>query len=677
MKKQIAIVAKSLETLDILRKQLHDYFNPYCGISSYLLDDLSGEINHVDMVLLSSKSDDIFQVAKQYIPEQTPVWVINRLFEPKKLKWLMQIPSGTEVLVINNLYDTCNEVIQTLLEANMNHLRYIPYYPGCTLQHERYRYGVTLGKPEVILPYPLELIDIGIRRIHIHDLLELGRRLGIPLEKEKEYLSRYIAEIHDLGKQFGNAYVDIQNLHIHLQSIFEAVQEPIFACDKQGKLSFMNKLSTELFECSIQEVIGQPIERLPYCESIIPFLASDVPHADALITIKNQYFIVNCKRMVRQQEYLGMVCILKNVTEIQSLERRLRKGIVDKGHIAFYTFAQIIGKSQKLLKTIEKAKKMAKNNRSILIFGENGTGKELFAHAIHMESPRKNGPFVAINCASLPENLLESEIFGYEEGAFTGARKGGKPGVFEQADGGTIFLDEIGDISPGIQVRLLRVLQEKQVVRVGGTKILTVDVRVIAATNRNLEAEVKKGSFREDLYYRLNVLPIEIPSLRERKDDIPLLLEHQLKSLEEAKTWDQEVIELFMRYDWPGNIRELINVVEYSVTVTENQRISLEDIPPKLKTSFVSHQQQIFLKPDEAQILRCIYQYSRVQKSVGRYELMKNDSLNELHLTEQKLRTKLRQLLQKELIAIGTTKQGTVITERGIQALQNYRPLEN
>lgn len=674
----MVLVAKGAEAQEVLVRQLKEYFEPYCEVESYLVDQEMKQLSHADIVLLTSRSTDIYNAAQRFIPEHVPFWLLNRLFEPKRLKWLLQIPSGTEVLVINNLYGTCNEVIQTLLEANMNHLKYVPYYPGAELLHDEYRYAITFGTPDVMPRYSVELIDIGIRHIHIHDLIELGRKVGIPVEREKEYLTRFITGIHDLGKELGKSLVDIQNLHAHLHSIFEAVQEPIFAVDDQGKVTFINQLAAELFECKAQGVIGQTITHLPGFNSILSYLPFEFSNHEALITIKDQSFIVNCKRMERQQEYLGIVCILKNVTEIQSLERRLRKSITDKGHVASYTFNRIIGHSEKLTNAITKAKKMAKNNRSILITGENGTGKELFAHSLHMESPRRNGPFVAINCASFPDNLLESEIFGYEEGAFTGARKGGKPGVFEMADGGTIFLDEIGDISPAIQVRLLRVLQEKQVVRVGATKVLSVDVRVIAATNRNLEEAVRQGKFREDLYYRLSVLPIKVPPLRERKEDIPLLLQHHLNTLGEQRIWADEVLALFMRYEWPGNIRELLNVVEYAVTVCENEWITVGDIPEKLRLAKEADGERfklvdlLELSRDEKIILRVLSHYDQQKRAVGRYELVRQPELQELGLTEQRLRTRMKKLVNKGLVLIGTTKQGSQLTEEGKEVVKRF-----
>ncbi|WML36062.1 sigma-54 dependent transcriptional regulator [Clostridium sp. OS1-26] len=240
-------------------------------------------------------------------------------------------------------------------------------------------------------------------------------------------------------------------------------------------------------------------------------------------------------------------------------------------------------KSVKMDKVIDLIKQVADSKTTIMIYGETGTGKELAAKAIYSLSDRKDKPFIKVNCAAIPETLLESELFGYEKGAFTGATIS-KPGRFELADGGTIFLDEIGDITPLMQVKLLRVLQEKEFERLGGTKTIKVDVRIIAATNKDLSEMVKKEKFRQDLYYRLNVVPIKLPPLRERKEDIPLLAEYFLLksssiSGKSKKDMSQEAVERLMYYNWPGNIRELENVIERCVVIKHGELIGLEDLP--------------------------------------------------------------------------------------------------
>lgn len=252
-----------------------------------------------------------------------------------------------------------------------------------------------------------------------------------------------------------------------------------------------------------------------------------------------------------------------------------------------YGFNRIIGKSASLQKVLKLVKKVSKTEANVLIQGDSGTGKELIARNIHIHSDRSHRPFVPVDCASLPENLLESELFGHEKGAFTDAHVT-RPGIFEYADGGTLFLDEIGELSITLQSKLLRTLQEHQVRRVGGRKLINVDVRIITATNKNLQEVVAQGGFREDLFYRINVITIPLPPLRERRDDVPLLANHYLKhfskgSINEVKGISQNALELMERYHWPGNVRELQNVMERAVSLTVSKIIVPEDLPEQIR----------------------------------------------------------------------------------------------
>jgi DNA-binding NtrC family response regulator len=267
-----------------------------------------------------------------------------------------------------------------------------------------------------------------------------------------------------------------------------------------------------------------------------------------------------------------------------------------------YRYDNIVGTSGKMQEVFRKIEKIAGSDATALLRGESGTGKELIARAIHYNSLRKNKKLMEINCASIPETLLESELFGHEKGSFTGAHKTNK-GKFEVADGGTIFLDEIGDLSPNVQIKLLRFLQEKRFNRVGGTHFITVDIRLIAATNADLEKAITEGRFREDLYYRLNVIPIFIPALRERPEDIGPLIEHFIakfaaKNNKKIEGITQEARDLCLNYSWPGNVRELENAVENAVVLTENNRIQPEDLPIYIKTVSGSVLQEPGLSPE-------------------------------------------------------------------------------
>ncbi|MDF2524469.1 MAG: sigma54 specific transcriptional regulator, Fis family, partial [Clostridiales bacterium] len=282
-------------------------------------------------------------------------------------------------------------------------------------------------------------------------------------------------------------------------------------------------------------------------------------------------------------EIKGNVVTFQDITKIQEAEGKIRNKIYLRGHIAKYTFDDVMGKSQKIKDVIGMAKHFASVSSNILISGETGTGKELFAQSIHNASDRKNGPFVAVNCAALPENLLESELFGYVEGAFTGAAKSGKLGMFELAHKGTIFLDEVSELPPKLQGRLLRVIQERSIMRLGDDKIISVDVRIIAATNKNLKVLSEKGEFRNDLYFRLNVLKLDLPSLREHPEDIPFLIEKNIERYakilgKEKLIFTEKGMELLLNYTWPGNIRELQNICERLLVLSMTAAISCKEV---------------------------------------------------------------------------------------------------
>jgi two-component system response regulator HydG len=284
----------------------------------------------------------------------------------------------------------------------------------------------------------------------------------------------------------------------------------------------------------------------------------------------------------------------KNILLTQALEKR-------------YSFSNILGKNTRMQEIFELILDIANTDSTVLIQGESGTGKELIARAIHFNSHRKNKPFVVANCSAYSQNLLESELFGHEKGSFTGAIRR-KVGRFEMANGGTIFLDEIGEVSPPTQILLLRVLQDHRFERVGGEETLAVDVRVIAATNKNLMNEMKKGTFREDLYYRLNVIPIFVSPLRERKDDIPLLASHFLQKFnhergKEITSFSPEVMEIFLKHSWPGNVRELENVIDHAIIIAKQDKIFPRDLPQPLLQEAMSTQELITLQDYEKDLI--------------------------------------------------------------------------
>lgn len=368
---------------------------------------------------------------------------------------------------------------------------------------------------------------------------------------------------------------------IHMQAILDASHDGIIAVDRDSIIIGVNKNAMEILGLP-GNIVGQKITRYIPNSDMLRILATGKKEIGDIATILNRQIIINRLPIVVEGEIVGAVSTFKEITDIQKMEMRIRKQSMESGLEAKFRLEDIVGDSSAIREAKEWAETFARTDATVLIQGESGTGKELFAQGIHLSSQRATGPFIPVNCAALPGNLLESELFGYEEGAFTGARKGGKPGLFELAHGGTLFLDEIGEMPIPIQALLLRILQEKKVRRISGERIVPVDVRIIAATNRDLERLVEEKQFRSDLYFRLNVLTLELPALRERLEDIPLLVASIMREIKERENKrhlkvEEAVFHVLKQYDWPGNVRELRNVVERMVLLCKNDALGKED----------------------------------------------------------------------------------------------------
>lgn len=369
------------------------------------------------------------------------------------------------------------------------------------------------------------------------------------------------------------------------KTIIYSSKDGILYVDSRGIIRVRNRIVKTMNNDA--SLLGKPLKSsLPYLYR--PFsevLQSRQEIAGKIHTIAHSNVTVSITYtpVVVNDQIAGVVITLSDITQIQRLENQIRRSLSEKGLRAKYTFDDIIHESAIIDTTIDTARKYAASDSNIIIVGETGTGKELFAQSIHNASPRKNGPFVAINCAALPENLLESELFGYVEGAFTGTVKGGKMGLFEQAHGGTLFLDEVGEISIPIQTKLLRVLQEREVRRIGDNKVITVNVRIISATNKSISQLAGKGLFRRDLMYRLDVLRIFLPPLRQREKDVELLFLHLMKQRKTESGLPLPEINLAalsVLHDYPfsGNIRELRNIVERASVMCSGSVIMKEDL---------------------------------------------------------------------------------------------------
>lgn len=363
-----------------------------------------------------------------------------------------------------------------------------------------------------------------------------------------------------------------------LQSVVNKSQDGIIGVDVQNTITLFNPQAEIIFHRMQYEVKGHNLKDLCAVMNEQKLHETGEFFAD----IYGKKYLVKSSPIRREQEDGLIIYTLQNISEVQRLERSIRKQLTNRGLVAKYHMTDIVGESDACLEMKHKASRYARTDSTILVTGESGTGKEMLVQSIHNMSRRANGPFVAVNCAAFPENLLESELFGYVEGAFTGARKGGHQGVFELAHGGTLFLDEIGEMPLSLQSRLLRVLQERQVMPLGGESIVPINVRVIAATNQSLPQMIRDGKFRSDLYYRLNILRIRMPRLAERRVDIPLLAESMMKKQQALNPQmtgiTKEAAKILMEQAWPGNIRQLANMIERLMLLTDGTEIDCQDV---------------------------------------------------------------------------------------------------
>ena len=468
----------------------------------------------------------------------------------------------------------------------------------------------------------------------------------------------------------------------------ESLDEGLIGVNETGDIFVCNKKACQIARISEELTMGKKGEEVfPY----IPFyqvLREKKAVPEKIIRLFGTDISLAVVPVVRKENCIGAFAMLQKFNEQESRQNALRRQMMQKGHYARYTLDDVIGISTAITETKNILRKMAATDSPVLLMGETGTGKELMAHALHQASRRADGPFIAINVAAMPENLLESELFGYEEGAFTGAKKGGRPGLFEFAHQGTLFLDEVEGMSLSMQVKLLRVLQEGEIMRVGGGSIIRVDVRIVAATNESLEEKIQDGSFRKDLYYRLNALTVEIPPLRKRGDDIFLLLDYFMRKMGGDFTLSEGVKTFLRRHPWPGNIRELQNAVEY-FNYLAKPVIGLSDLPPTMtrfvddgsddgegevndnaaddKEADMDYQAAV----DKKQfVLNQLALAWKEGKTAGREKILEAAKKDHISMTQKQVRVLLDELAKEGLIQVGRGRGGSKITEKGLNKLK-------
>ncbi|MDR7001879.1 sigma 54-interacting transcriptional regulator [Neobacillus niacini] len=666
----IVLITGFKETRKALHQQLAEMVSDFIDIESFSVEEGIPRVFHSTLIVLLSNM--MKEEVKGFIGDNCEVIITKRTLNYENVDQLLFLPEGTQALYVNDHPETVYESIETMRQLGLNHIEYIPYYPGKT-NIQRIKLAITPGELKIIPNFVEKVINIGHRLIDITTIMSILERFRLMEEYGNHVSERYYRKIVELTKNLAKA-------HRQLHQVIDGVGDGILAIDYNGRIVVFNEILENMLKIKSKNAIGHPIDSIIDNIDLVTFILSNRQQESSI-------FVVNGLDMIVERLHINdqsIIVTFRNALKTIEIERKLRKEFVKKGYVAKYNFHDIVGISSTIQETKQIAKRLAKTDLTVLIEGESGTGKELFASAIHNASYRNSGPFLAVNFSALSDDLVESELFGYEDGAFTGAKKGGKMGLFEQANGGTIFLDEIGDISLKLQARLLRVLQEKEIMRVGGSQIIPIDVRIIAATNKDLLKMIRENVFREDLYHRLKVLFIHLPELRARRNDIELLTKHFVALSDRKVKIEQELIEELQGYPWYGNVRELKNTIDYMLAVRTGNQITKNDLPnqhyfqkpPQRKTDsgpiesippFYSG--SIALDGESLFILNLIMNYEENGKVIGRRIISEKSQEVEMKLSEAQVRHRLNSLKSRGYLQTKRGRAGINLTRKGREIL--------
>ena len=523
-------------------------------------------ISNTDLILYTDPSILIEMI--DYIKCNAPTLIMKRTISKEAIDILKKLKNGKSGYVVNINSFMANETLATLYRLGIKNLKLYPYYGGQS-EIRKVDYIITPNELGCIKNLSGEIINIGNRLFDTSTLLDIIAYLNLERKFSEKIIAKYSSRVPTFWRGLKNTLYDKKMLLGQLQVLLNEFDHGILLCDENKRIQLSNIKATEILGTDKEYLEAVGVDQLISGNREFEILGIEKEITGEIVNFKNKKLVVTVKKVLYDDVYFGKLIILKSYNELLREQHKLHKKLVGKGYYSKYNFGDIKGNHESLMEAIKIAKKISDSSSSVLLIGESGTGKEIFAGAIHNYSNRKENPFIAINCATLPDNLLESELFGYEEGSFTGALKGGKVGVFEKASGGTLFLDEVGEIPLELQARLLRALEEKEVMRLGGDSIISVNVRIIAASNRDIYDMVKKGKFRDDLYYRLNIFQINLPPLRDHKSDIKILIDHFLNNFGEKREINEEFIDFCYSYDWPGNVRELKNTIEYMLKIDD------------------------------------------------------------------------------------------------------------
>lgn len=678
--KKILVFSLYEEAGNYYKNHIKDIFSNKVEVESYYIE---GNLNdlHLEADLILVTSHIIYKHIENLNKNNVETLIINRSFTKEGFDKLRNFNTDKDVIFVSTFFELAVECVANLYELGIQGINIIPYNPHSPHKEDLkdVKTAITAGESKLIPQHIENVIDLGNRIFDLGTVISIAKKIGLNSRETDLILDEHRKKVVFSDQGYQKMLYESKKIKKELKTILSFISDSVIATDVSGVIVEYNKASQEIFQLKRKEVIDRVLVDVFQEFSIIDNKNPAKIETNILLKINDIYIVTNKYPLMDDNDgTIGFIYISKKYMEMENEQIKIRSKFIPKGHIASYAFADILGDSKEISDLKNIAIGMAKTESNIFINGETGTGKEIFAQSIHNASTRKNRPFVAINCATLNHSLLESELFGYEEGAFTGAKKGGKVGLFELANKGTIFLDEIAEMPLEIQAKLLRVLDEKKVMRIGGTDLITIDTRIISATNKDLNKAVENGEFREDLLYRINVLPITIPPLRDRKEDIEILFKSFLKAFNGGKEYSMEVARSLKQYPWPGNIRELKNCAEYMYHLSDDI-IRKENLPIHIKnylkkTSYepVEKEERFEeLNKDEKLILNILYRLNSQGKTAGRKLLSEETGKVRDLIPEQNVSFILHKLEEKDLVRINLGRRGSEITEEGIKCVEN------
>lgn len=675
--KKIAVIAYSLKTSVFYADQLRGLFGSGVEVASYALEKGINAPIQADVALISAHS--IYGYVEEKLAQCQYLMIADLTLYQEAVDQLRALPRGSRAMLVNSTMEMAVETIRLIHNAGIKHIEMTPVYPGIAVVPD-VPIAITPGELDLVPPDVPQIVDLKDRTLSMHTVINLAAKLGMTDMLQSPQVQTYAARLATKDSGIGDLIDRMQEQKKKLELVMEVFDGGVISLSGYGIISFLNPVAEVLLDTH-PAAVGQPLVTLLPELKDIQFRKLTAPVKDIIIERRGQMVDVSVYPLGAAAASGEFILMLKTIEDMEEGHERMRRQIKARGFNAKYSFSSIKTQSPKMLSLMESAKKMAASSSSIVIHGQSGTGKELFAQAIHNASPRREYPFIAINCASIPESLLESELFGYSEGAFTGAKKGGKKGYFELANQGTLFLDEIGEMDLNLQARILRVLQEKEITRVGGDRVFSIDVRVISASNKRLLQMVRRNLFREDLYYRLNVLSLEIPPLKERREDIPLLLEEFQTELHTNVRFTPQAVGFLQAYPWNGNVRELRNFAErvsylgHSQVTAEDARALLDCEDEELGGAGSDTEEQLmYLEPDQRReylaILAVLDHNGRLGLHQGRMEISRSLAARGVSMTETQVRTALQNLQRYGCVHIWPGRRGTELTADGKEILE-------